>query len=297
MAIIKKETQGFRRRVKPIWVKGHQTADDPSISASTYNDVQGNNRADKLATWYREDSGKRQSSNQTDHVPESLISISLNGRRLASQVEACIRYHIDGYHLRSYLQSTNKWSDNTWDSIDIEALGVFIKRMDYKSQIARTKFVFDQWHTGYRRHQIAKRKDPILLKCPCCTTVTESTTHVLRCKENPERDKCLRRLRKALTSSVFTLTFQLIKDGIFAWLSDTTPTWETDDSVPLQFRESASKAMLDQSKIGWEAALKGYLSVEWRHMVSLGMSDGGECHYASGLQGIRIILRAFHEFT
>jgi hypothetical protein len=93
------------------------------------------------------------------------------------------------------------------------------------------------------------------------------------------------------------LTFQLIKDGIFAWLSDTTPTWETDDSVPLQFRESASKAMLDQSKIGWEAALKGYLSVEWRHMVSLGMSDGGECHYASGLQGIRIILRAFHEFT
>jgi hypothetical protein len=167
MAIIKKETQGFRRRVKPIWVKGHQTADDPSISASTYNDVQGNNRADELATWYREDSGTRQSSNQTDHVPESLISISLNGKRRVSQVEACIRYHIYGYHLRSYLQLTNKWSDNTWDSIDIEALGVFIKRMDYKSQIARTKFVFDQWHTGYRRHQIAKRKDPILLKCPC----------------------------------------------------------------------------------------------------------------------------------
>lgn len=202
LSIIKTETKLLRRRVKPIWVKGHQNAKEAQIQTrNTVQDVKGNNRADELATWYREESGFRQSIERIDHIPESRISISINGKRLVSQVEECIRYHINGYHLRSYIQSVHKWSNKTWDTIDVEALGLFIHRLDAKNQVARTKFVFDQWHTGYRRHQVAKIKNPSLLLCPGCKETTETTSHVLRCQRNPAREKCIKDLRKSLSPS------------------------------------------------------------------------------------------------
>jgi hypothetical protein len=93
------------------------------------------------------------------------------------------------------------------------------------------------------------------------------------------------------------LTFQLIKVGIIAWLSEANPTWETDEGVLPKLRESVvAKAIMDQFKIGWEAALKGYLSVEWRHIASFGI-QGEELQDGSGLQAIKTILKAFHEFT
>jgi hypothetical protein len=53
------------------------------------------------------------------------------------------------------------------------------------------------------------------------------------------------------------------------------------------------KAIFDQSKIGWEAVLKGYLIVEWRRITSLGI-QAEELQDGRGLQVIKTILRAFH---
>ncbi len=50
-AINHTETNSFRRRVKPIWVKGHQTSPGGNQGkVKSHQDVQGNNRADELAT-------------------------------------------------------------------------------------------------------------------------------------------------------------------------------------------------------------------------------------------------------
>jgi hypothetical protein len=91
-----------------VWVKGHQTQKCTAISA----DVDCNNRTDFLAIQYPK-SGKSQSSEKEDHVPSSLISISIMGKRLTNHIESCLRFHVNGYHLRQYLQRKLAWYDST----------------------------------------------------------------------------------------------------------------------------------------------------------------------------------------
>lgn len=50
LAIIKHETQNLRRRIKPIRVKGQQHNNGKLSTAQYCQDVDSNNRADKLAT-------------------------------------------------------------------------------------------------------------------------------------------------------------------------------------------------------------------------------------------------------
>jgi hypothetical protein len=102
-------------------------------------DITGNNRADDLATWYREASGQWQSREKTDHEHDAMISIKLNGVQLVSKIEECVRYHINGYHLRNYVQSKYKWTNQIWNTIDVKLMGNFHKQLDAKNQIARTK--------------------------------------------------------------------------------------------------------------------------------------------------------------
>lgn len=110
-----------------------------NVRGRRYNDIISNNKADELATWYREVSGKRQSIESTDHVPGTQISISINSVRIVGQVDSCLRYHINGYHLRRYTQSKYKWNDQTWNCIDVEALGRYHSRLPPAEQIAHTK--------------------------------------------------------------------------------------------------------------------------------------------------------------
>ena len=103
-------------------------------------DITGNNRVDDLATWFREASGQRQSREKTDHEHDAMIRIKLNGERLVSKIEECVRYHINGYHLCQYVQSKYKWTNQIWNMIDVESIGTFHKQLDAKNQIARTNF-------------------------------------------------------------------------------------------------------------------------------------------------------------
>ena len=146
-----------------VWVKGHQTRNCTTTSA----DVDRNNRADSLATWYREDSGKSQSSEKVDHVPSSLISISIMGKRLTNQIESCLRFHVNSYHLRHYLQNKFEWADSIWDSLDWESAGMFNRRLPAPEKAFHTKLAFDQLNVGTSRLQRATVKDEHLAHCPC----------------------------------------------------------------------------------------------------------------------------------
>lgn len=52
-------------------------------------------------------------------------SISLNVTRLTSHTDKCIRYNMNGYHLRRSMQSKQRWTDKVWDSFDLDIFGKF----------------------------------------------------------------------------------------------------------------------------------------------------------------------------
>ena len=60
-------------------------------------DVNRNNRADHLATWYRDTfPASKQSRKETNHEESSKISVSISGVRLVSQMGASLPFHING---------------------------------------------------------------------------------------------------------------------------------------------------------------------------------------------------------
>jgi hypothetical protein len=88
----------------------------------------------------------------------------------------------------------------------------------------------------------------------------------------------------------------LIKDGVIASIQNEEHKVELD-TIPSKFQDSVNKCLIDQAAIGWDAAIKGYLSVEWRFKASLGPADGDNAHEGRGFQTIRTILKSFHDFT
>jgi hypothetical protein len=107
--------------LESVWVKGHQDEgeqyDQLGTSAKHIVDV------DALATWYRESIPSPPQINR-DHVPEELISISIQGQRLSSHIDdMVVRYQVNGYYLRQYIQSKKKqWKDATWNLVNFPAL-------------------------------------------------------------------------------------------------------------------------------------------------------------------------------
>ncbi|KAI2489050.1 hypothetical protein MHU86_25547 [Fragilaria crotonensis] len=136
---------------------------------------------DYLATRYRL-RGKLKSSPHVDHVPEQRISISILGVRLTSQYDECIRYHINGYHLKRYMQERKDWDEHTWNTIDLGSFGQHFKRLTPSEQTSLMTLVHDQLPLGKRQYQVSQSKEAALKKCPCCADADEDPTHLLHCQ-------------------------------------------------------------------------------------------------------------------
>ncbi|KAI2506762.1 hypothetical protein MHU86_7657 [Fragilaria crotonensis] len=275
LAIIKAGNRSIRRIAKPVWIKGHQTVPTAgAISTRRTQDIISNNRADYLATWYRDQSGKRQARERTDHVDEAQISISINGKRLAK----------------------NRWSNTTWDKLDLEGLGAYHTKLPANAQITHTKFMFDQWHTGDRRHKVSAIKDNTLLLCPCCRGELETTTHVLQCKANPERTTSIKAFRTTMAKQEYHPVFRVLTISVLAWLNKETDVIDLAE-FPSKFRLGLQQALQDQDKLGWEQAIKGFVSVEWRHLLTLGMGDNESEPARVGMQRLRFVLKTFSQLA
>jgi hypothetical protein len=175
----------LRCRFQSVWVKGHQdnltSYDHLPISARLNID------ADYLATRYRQ-RGRLKSSEKVPHENSQQCSIEVNGVRLTGQYDECIRYHVNGYHLRQYMQERNVWNDSTWEEIDFDLFGKHFKRLSPSRQVFHMKVIHNQLPLGERRYRQSNVQDEVLRQCPCCQSEHETQDHFLRCSSNPKHD-------------------------------------------------------------------------------------------------------------
>jgi hypothetical protein len=201
---------------------GHTTAPHPRMDQraselfmpllSTYVD------ADFLASRYREN-GRLKPSQFTDHHKGQQVSLSIQGVRITSHIDSCIRFHINGYHLRQYLQKKRKWSDSTWETVNFDSFGRHFRRLFPSHQIAHMKLVHDQQPLGKRRHRIAPVKTESLKLCPCCMAAEEDQRHFLTCSSNSGRDHALKTFKKSMLGSDSHPVRYLIEEGIQNWIN------------------------------------------------------------------------------
>ena len=109
LTLIADLTRELRRPTSITWVKGHQ--DTASRSTPLSSDAHNNIAVDDLATRHRLE--RRLAPRQhIPHLPTMQVSLKLNGHRLTGHFESMLRYHINGYHLRVYMQERFRWSDS-----------------------------------------------------------------------------------------------------------------------------------------------------------------------------------------
>jgi hypothetical protein len=122
----------------------------------------------------------------------------MNGTRIQSHFDECIRFHVNGYHLRQYMQSKNRWTNSTWDEIDFESFGAHFRSLTSNHQTSHMKHVHDQQPLGKRLNRQAQVPDPTLEQCPCCKCQPEDQRHLLTCQSNPDAIAAMATLRQTI---------------------------------------------------------------------------------------------------
>ncbi|KAI2512853.1 hypothetical protein MHU86_1642 [Fragilaria crotonensis] len=265
------------KKVRIKWIKAHQ--DDNGDVEKLSSSAQLNIMADHLATQHRKN-GRFQSSENVDHQQDQRISISINGRRLTSQYDSSIRFHVNGYHLRQYIQQRRKWDDSTWEKVDFPLFELHFRRLRPSRQISHMKYVHDQQPLGVRRLQQALIKDPVLALCPCCNKTDENQRHLMCCSANQGRLKGWRQFRKeSLTKDDPHPFWYCLTEGIEHWTANpsSTPFQPDLSQYAPHLRDPIAAAVASQNKIGWENILRGFLSRDWRELASLDLYNPNTC--------------------
>ena len=296
LAFIAQLTKELRRPIKISWVKGHQDKHTPYEQLSRLSKL--NVDVDILATNHRLHE-KSQSSPNIDHLPSSRISIALNGLRLTSKIDTAIRYHVNGYHMRQYLQQKHSWSDSVWDSIDFYLFGRHFNQLTPAQQTGHMKVVHDQQHLGKRRLQQSTIKDPVLQLCPCCKVHPETQFHHLQCTANTERQAIFSVFKRSICTSDIHPVRYILSAGILHWLSTPDEPFRPSTSeFPSHHHDILLLAIEEQNHIGWHKAVLGYLGKTWQRAASLHMYNSEKGHDTThGNNVILQILKALYAVT
>jgi hypothetical protein len=268
LSIISTCRRKLRRPFTPIWVRAHQ--DDTMAYDKLPLAARLNIDADFLATRYRQH-GRLKAGFAITHRHDQQISLYINGVPVTSQYDECIRFHINGYHHRNYVQNHHEWSNKTWDDIDFYTFGRHFRNLASSHRSQHFKFVHDQLPLGIRRYREATIKDASLQTCPCCKIHIEDSLHFLRCKSNPSHDSSLSTLRSDILNHDSHPVRYLLADGFCHFFTSDTPFSPSIAQFPPHFQDHIPEALSNQHTIGWSNSIKGYLSKSWGNMAQYDM--------------------------
>ena len=268
LSIISTCRRKLRRPFTPIWVRAHQ--DDTMAYDKLPLAARLNIDADFLATRYRQH-GRLRAGAALAHRIDQQISLYINGTPVTSQYDECIRFHINGYHHRNYVQTHHGWSNKTWDDIDFYTFGRHFRHLPSNHRTQHFKFIHDQLPLGVRRFWEATIKDESLKLCPCCKLHTEDTSHFLRCQSNPSHASSTATMRSDILNHDVHPVRYLLADGICHFATSDTLFSPPTEQFPPHFRDLIPDALLHQHTIGWLNSTKGYLSKHWGVMAQSDM--------------------------
>ena len=181
--------------------------------------------------------------------------------------------------------------------IDTGQFGQHFKRLTSSQQITHMKVVHDQLPLGIRRYQRSQSKDETLKTCPCCTNEDETSQHLWRCKENSFMETGLLALRRSGTGGPHPL-LKILTGGIMHWIDTDASDFSTDvGDYPIHMQETLARILGEQEQIGWENALKGFLSKSsWLDLASM-QYDDDRYDKTAGLQRLQQCIKALYTYT
>ena len=175
----------------------------------------------------------------------------IQGRKVCSRLREWVDRATVGAELIEYWKQKGILPRQDED-VNFEARTMALKALGPIRRIWVTKTTADLTPVGVNMHRWKFWSDD---KCPRCGTV-ETTLHTVKCPAaDPNWETTLLELKKWLVKAQTAPTLcTAILAGLRLWYDDTTP--------------SGSEAMIRlldyQSRIGWDSAIKGWISRHWQ---------------------------------
>jgi len=250
--------------VDHAWVKGHQADRTPRHKLSLAARL--NTRADELAEEYRQEFGGRKSAMSVPKavpLPGQRVQLVVNGFAITQHHAHWIRYQINGYNHRSYLQQKHQWSNSQWDTIDWHGFKKAMLSQGPTDRRRTTKYLHGWWNTGTQRRRF-NRNDFIL--CPRCMKCRETTDHVLYCSRQSADTQSYRKELNDRIHHITPRSLAEVFESVLRQLSrepEIRPKIKIKSTLPPEVRRHLNRAVAEQHGIGWNLMLRGYLAQSW----------------------------------
>lgn len=210
--------------------------------------------------------------------PQHIWKLAIDDVILKKDVRRIIQEFVLGQSLKNHWIAKGKFTIDSIDGIDWEALRHAVKRKPLHHQRWATKFISGFSGSNHKLHQMGKHSTGL---CPRCELFAENTTHILFCQNSKSKES----RRDALVSLDRWLeTSQTrwdIRETIVHTLTDLQSTSKLASHVPFNpYDESIHTAARHQDTIGLQNMLEGFISVEWRKIMS---------HYYRDIQSNRTV--------
>ncbi|KAI2492886.1 hypothetical protein MHU86_21665 [Fragilaria crotonensis] len=137
-----------------------------------------------------------------------------------------------------------------------------------------------------------------LALCPCCLKTEESNEHFLRCQKNDAQISGLKHLLSDKKETSPHLCRRLAVEGIKFWHTTGTNDFHPNlASFPHHMREAVTKVAGQQSAIGWDNLLKGYLSKAWTDLAAFDNINESKYEVPQAHMRLRRLVTAIHVYT
>ena len=294
LSLIQELFKELRRPLSSEWIKGHQ--DDKKSYDQLSSDAKLNVDTDRLAISIHKNPRAKPMRDMA-HLPATKISIQILSTRFYGNFEDNVRHHVNAGYMKAYLQARNNWSEQVWRTIDMTSFGKHFKTITQKLRPAHLKYVHDQLPLGNRKYTQGKIKDPAIKLCPCCKETDEDPEHFTHCEQNSSRQEALQTLMKALLSDQHPsqLVFAACLEQYLQFPNE--PVTIDLPTLPKFLVEPLQQAILEQTHIGWQAALKGFLSLAWLRMASINQLNHDKLDHKAGRHRIHKALNALQDFA
>ena len=261
--------------LKCEWIKGHQ--DDTVAPVDLETPALLNIAADHQATTKQ---------NHHSDIPAEVkpfLSQGVIGYYDKDGAEIMNLYHYiaDKLHspaMREYLIDKFQWTREIQSSIDWCSLSTALRALPVPQRLKQMQYLYNWQNVGQQKAQFAqssmhsarKSHSPEmisdLLQCPMQCGSPETNGHYLLCSSSPAT--------VARATNVATFRSILVDaktcPGIVTWLTMALNGQESDLTVHegggTYFDVIGADLLESQTKVGWEALRRGFLSLQWRRL-------------------------------
>ena len=253
--------QSKQMAVSAEWVKSHQD-DDHQLENLPYK-AQLNIAADELAEYAYEACDSTQE--KYPPFPTTTISLKIEDTRVTSKLKHQIEDALHLQDLMSYRRDKYGWAQSTWNAIDWRSFEIAIKHQKPGFKRFLHRYTCEWLPVGARTKFYHNHKSS---KCISCQSeYDESCVHIFQCP-NPRRRSHLLNLVTNLTTGLmkkhtYRNLARCLQQNLINWIKG-EPYSEFQIPInPSQYDYTIQQAVIEQNKIGWNHAFKGWLSTKW----------------------------------